>query len=81
MAINIDAINNGDITNLKTIRKKLKLGMADMIRAQKLQNDPNVTPEEAARKLLKVPDGVDLNDYLESRLTTSEIATIKKLMS
>ncbi len=77
---NLDDITNSDIANLKAIRKKLKLSLGDLIKAQKLQANPKVTPEEAARKLLKVPANVDLNEFLESRLSYNEIETMKKLM-
>lgn len=77
---NLDNITNSDIANLKTIRKKLKLSLGDLVKAQRLQANPNITPEEAARKLLKVPEGVDLNEFLTSRLSYNEVETIKKLM-
>jgi len=77
----MDSINNGDIVNLKAIKKKLKLSMGDVLKAQRLAKDPNVSPEDAARKLLKVPESISLNDYLAEKLNDREIETIKKLMS
>lgn len=76
-----DPLNQSDVINLKTIKKKLGLSMRQLSRAQAINRDPNLSADEKARLFLQIPDGVDTNEFLEKRLSEREIVTIKKFVN
>jgi len=75
-----DPLNQSDVINLKSIKKKLKLSMGKLGKAQSINRDESLTADEKIRKFLEIPEGVETNAYLEQRLNEREIVTIKKFV-
>lgn len=75
-----DAIHQGDVINLKSIKKKLNLPLKKLAQAQKLQSDTTLTEEQKAAFLLNVPEGVSVSEYLQEKLTEKEIETVRKFV-
>jgi len=75
-----DSITQGDVINLKNIKKKLRLPLSKFATGMKLQNDTTLTEEEKAHQFLSVPEGVTVRDYLEKKLNEREIETIRKFV-
>lgn len=75
-----DPITMADAMNLKNIQKKLKLPLAKLAKAQKLNTDASLTDDQKVRQLLNIPDDMETEKFLETRLTESELVTIKKFV-
>jgi hypothetical protein len=76
-----DKITQADAVNLKIIKKKLKLPMKKLAQATSLSRDTTLTDEEKVRILLDIPEGVTTLDFLNERLSPSEIETIGKFVN
>lgn len=79
MSLN-DPITKIDALNLKSIQKKLKLGLKDFARGKKVQFDDTLTDDEKARVFLGIPDDQSTQQYLEEKLNAAELKTIRKFV-
>ena len=75
-----DPITMADAMNLKSIQKKLKLPLTKLAKAQKLNTDSSLTDDQKVRSLLNIPDDMETEKFLATRLTESELTTIKKFV-
>jgi hypothetical protein len=75
-----DPLNQGDVINLKSIKKKLGLSLKQLGTAQAINKDDSLTADEKVRKFLNIPADQKTNDFLEQKLNQKEIITIKKFV-
>lgn len=68
-----------DMLNLQSIKKKLKVGMKDLNRAQKAKMEYD-SEDEWMRNFLRIPNDMDVPTYLASRLNEKELETLRKLL-
>lgn len=69
-----------DVLHLESIKKKLKIGMKDINRANNVRQQEYASEEDWARALLRFPETMTLKEYLERKLNDREIATFYKLL-
>lgn len=70
-----------DVININNIKKKLKLGMPQLLGAQKWQKkNPDASEEDFMRQLLKISSDTDPKRYLEDRLSADELDTLNKFL-
>lgn len=68
-----------DMLNLQSIKKKLKVGMKDLSRAQNAKQEYD-NEDEWMRNFLRIPETMDVPTYLSSRLNEKELETLRKLL-
>jgi hypothetical protein len=69
-----------DVLNLQSIKKKLKIGVKDINRANNVRQQEYATEEDWARALLRFPETMTLKEYLTKKLNEKEIVTFYKLL-
>lgn len=79
MYANNEPLDKSDVVNLNTIKKKLKVSLRDLARAQNSKQEYD-TEDQWLRTLLKVPEDTNISEYLNARLNEREINTMKKFL-
>lgn len=79
MYANNEPLDKSDVVNLNTIKKKLKVSLRDLARAQNSKQEYD-TEDQWLRTLLKLPEDANIGEYLNSRLNEREINTMKKFL-
>lgn len=75
-------IHNGDVMNLKSMQKRLGLNFSieRLEKARGLMDSEDMPDDEKVRILLDIPAEQSVPDFLEKKLTSREIETVRKLV-
>lgn len=79
MYANDEELNMHDVINVKNIKKKLKISIKDIARAQNTALEYD-TEDEWMRTLLKLPAGTNVGDFIRGRLNEKEVKTLQKFL-
>lgn len=76
-----DPIVQEDVNNLMSIKKKLNLPLTKLAMVQRIQKNKKLSDEEKVKKILNIPKTVSVKEFLNQKLTPSEIVTIGKFVN
>jgi hypothetical protein len=79
MYANSEELNMHDVINVQNIKKKLKISVKDIARAQNAAQEYD-TEDEWMRVALKLPAGANVSEFIHSRLNEKEINTLQKFL-
>lgn len=79
MYANNEELNMHDVINIQSIKKKLKISVKDIARAQNSKQEYD-TEDEWMRVALKLPAGTNVSEYIRGRLNEKEINTLQKFL-
>lgn len=79
MYANNEELNMHDVMNVQSIKKKLKISVKDIARAQNTALEYD-TEDEWMRIALKLPEGTNVSEYIRGRLNEKEITTLQKFL-
>ena len=75
-------IHYGDVLNLKSMQKRIGLifSVERLEKARGLMDSEELADDEKVRILLDIPAEQPVADFLEKKLTSREIETVRKLV-